>query len=270
MGVTGSCELTLKIAQAGIYSAKISKKIITLVTADATVALTCATGGACAVGDTGPGGGTVFYVASSRFSSIGSACGTVCKYLETAPVGWITAPTPAGQTNCIFQYPYPADPACYWLGNVAAANWLGNATGAIGSTKKRIGSGYANTSAMIAQSNIAGAAATVARAFQGGGKTDWFLPSKAELHALSKWAVDSPSADYIKQVSPPYTPNGGFVIAAYWSSSELSGSQAWRFAWVLGFGSLNKDPTQAISEFGKLGQRAWKSYPMFVRPVRAF
>ena len=241
MGVTGSCELTLKIAQAGVYSAKTSKKTITLDAADATVALTCATGGTCAVGDTGPGGGTVFYVASSRFSSIGSACGTVCSYLEAAPVGWITAPTPAGQTNCVFQYPYPTDPACYWLGNLTVDGWE-NVTAAIGSTKKRIGSGYANTSAMIAQSKIAGAAGTVARAFQGGGKTDWSLPSKAELNALCKWAYNG----YTGRWDSP-KPNGGIAHEAYWSSSEFSASRAWSQE-----GTSKKD------------------YPRFVRPVRAF
>jgi hypothetical protein len=48
-------------------------------------AATCANGGACIVGNTGPGGGKVFYVASSNFTSTGSNCGTACKYLEAAP-----------------------------------------------------------------------------------------------------------------------------------------------------------------------------------------
>ena len=50
-------------------------------------ALTCATGGSCIVGDTGPGGGKVFYVRADggTFTSTGSDCGTACKYLEAAP-----------------------------------------------------------------------------------------------------------------------------------------------------------------------------------------
>jgi hypothetical protein len=43
----------------------------------------CAEGGVCALGDTRPGGGLVFYVASSLFSAPGTACGDNCKYLKT-------------------------------------------------------------------------------------------------------------------------------------------------------------------------------------------
>ena len=138
-------------------------------------AATCATGGACRVGDTGPGGGKVFYVAPTTFTSTGSACGTACKYLEAAPVGWMKAATPAGQTNCVRPGTRLVDPQCVWSGNT---------TTAIGTTSTAIGAGYANTSAIIAQSNVAGTSATVARAFQGGGKTDWSLPSKDELNQM--------------------------------------------------------------------------------------
>jgi protein phosphatase/serine/threonine-protein kinase len=41
-----------------------------------------------AVGDTGPGGGIVFYVSASVFTSTESTCGTVCRYLEAAPNTW--------------------------------------------------------------------------------------------------------------------------------------------------------------------------------------
>jgi len=88
---------------------------------------------------------------------------------------------------------------------------------------------------MIAQSNVAGRAATVARAFQGGGKTDWFLPSKDELRYLQMSAI------------------GGFASGYYWSSSEVAASNAWFLAltnWNAGYSS--------------------KRYSNSVRPVRAF
>jgi hypothetical protein len=88
------------------------------------------------VGDTGPGGGKVFYVAPTTFASPGSACGTACKYLEAAPIGWITAATPAGQTNCKVAGTSTADPKC---------EWSGNTTTRIGTTSNAIGAGYANT-----------------------------------------------------------------------------------------------------------------------------
>jgi hypothetical protein len=196
----------------------------------ATVATACAAGGACVVGDTGPGGGIVFYVAPTRFTSKGSVCDAACKYLEAAPVGWITAATPAGQTNCGIPGTSTADPQCVWSGNT---------TTRIGTTQAGIGSGYANTSAMIAQSNVAGRAATVARAFQGGGKTDWFLPSKDELNLL-----------YLQRSAI-----GGFASKDYWSSSEEDASNAW-YKNFSDYGLVNK--------FVKSGEQ----FP--VRPVRAF
>ena len=89
--------------------------------------------------------------------------------------------TPAGQANCRTSgYSNTAgtstkDPNCAWSRNT---------TTRIGTTSTAIGAGYANTSAMIAQNNVGGAAATVARAFLGGGKTDWHLASKDEMEQL--------------------------------------------------------------------------------------
>jgi len=68
------------------------------------VALTCALGGTCVVGDKGPGGGVVFYVSSSTFSA-SSACGSGCRYLEAAPTDLTAAP---------------------WVGAISAANGYSN------------------------------------------------------------------------------------------------------------------------------------------------
>jgi hypothetical protein len=102
--------------------------------------------------------------------------------------------------------------------------------------------GAANTTAIIARMN-AGSVATnayaagLARAYTGGGKTDWFLPSKDELNQL-----------YLQK-----TVVGGFAAAYYWSSSQDDANVAWLQGFVDGFqGNGNK--------FNALG----------VRPVRAF
>ena len=195
----------------------------------ATVAAACAAGGACVVGDTGPGGGKVFYVAPTNFTSTGSACGTACKYLESAPVGWITAATPAGQINCAVAGNIVVDPRCEWSGNTKIR---------IGTTQTGIGSGYANTSAMIAQSNVAGKAATVARAFRGGGKTDWSLPSKDELNEMNRTRGLF-----------------GAFMTSYWSSSEVGANTAWLQSFLYNNGN------QGINN---------KWVGGFVRPVRAF
>ena len=92
---------------------------------------------------------------------------------------------------------------------------------------------------MIAQSNVAGRAATVARAFQGGGKIDWFLPSKDELNQM-----------YLQR---DVLGINAFGSMYFWSSSEDDAGRAWRQSFSYG--------TQNSST--KLG-------PASVNPVRAF
>lgn len=124
------------------------------------VAATCAAGGTCRVGDTGPGGGTVFYVASTP-QSWG-------QYLEVAPSTWSGG----------------ADPRQAWSGNTT--------TSVAGATGTGIGAGRANTAAIITDNSTAGRAATSAAAYTGGSKSDWYLPSQGELVALSKSGQGQP------------------------------------------------------------------------------
>jgi hypothetical protein len=206
--------------------------VATVMPTTTTVALTCATGGSCVVGDVGPGGGKVFYVAPTSFTSTGSACGLTCTYLEAAPAGWITTTTPAGQVNCVTPGTSTAEPVCVWSGNKGSS---------IGKTLTAIGTGYANTSAMIAQNNEAGKAGTAARAFQGGNKTDWYLPSKDELNQMyiNRNIID------------------GLGANAYWSSSEIINTNAWTQYFTVKF----NNGTQT---------NGTKADPKYVRPVRAF
>ena len=250
MGVEGSCVLKLKIARSKSYSAKRTQRTITLTPSTTTTtgdALSCAAGGTCAVGETGPGGGTVFYVASSQFTSTGSACDTACTYLEAAPVGWVKSPSYTGQNVCRSSADkFSLDPQCMWSGVFGFV---------FGSTGTAIGTGSANTSAMITQGSTAGTAATVARAFQGGGKTDWFLPAKDELNALCKWAND----EVVNAICNPasssrsWLRNSGFAGSYYWSSSENNCVIAWAQDFYTGYSSNG----------GKMGK-------LYVRPVRAF
>ncbi len=107
-----------------------------------------------------------------------------------------------------------------------------------GATGTAIGTGLANTNAIVAQ-NSAGStyAAGLARAYYGGGYTDWFLPSKDELNKL-----------YINKAAV-----GGFADTYYWSSSEVSASYAW---------------CQFFTSGG--GGGTFKYYELPVRAVRAF
>lgn len=79
-------------------------------------------------------------------------------------------------------------------------------------TGTALGTGSVNTDRIITQ-NGAGInyAAGLARAYNGGGYTDWYLPSLDELIIL-----------YHNRVAI-----GGFANALYWSSSEYDTSKAW-------------------------------------------
>jgi hypothetical protein len=120
-------------------------------------------------------------------------------------------------------------------------------------TDTDIGSGAANTDAIIAQ-NGAGStyAAGLARAYNGGGHSDWYLPSKDELNRLyvNRNAIGGFDTEYGEEADclGPY----------YWSSSEPEG---WpESAWFQNLGDLD-DGYQAQN---------FKELRRGVRAVRAF
>jgi len=76
----------------------------------------------------------------------------------------------------------------------------------IGTTGTAIGTGLANSNAIIAQAEHTSSAAKLCRDYAGGGMNDWFIPSKDELDLL--YAQD--------------TAVGGFDLDGYWSSSEYN------------------------------------------------
>ena len=205
---------------------------------------TCAQGGACVVGDTGPGGGKVFYVSATNFTSTGSDCNTACKYLEAspAPVGgdvqrtWATDNDPGALT-----------------GNQAAT------VPAPGATAQGIGSGMANTIAIKNQTgNVAATSAAVyAFDYENNSKTDWHLPSKNELNELCKYARTQTTGNTAVQCADTDTLRVGFWNAYYWSSSEIVPFVS--LAWPQHFGS----GIQGFADDRKFD-------PNKVRPVRAF
>jgi len=83
---------------------------------------------------------------------------------------------------------------------------------AVGGTGTAIGTGLANTNKIIAQ-NGSGItyAAGLARAYTGGGYSDWYLPSRGELNEL-----------YLNRAAI-----GGFGSFLYWSSSEATAISAY-------------------------------------------
>ena len=126
--------------------------------------------------------------------------------------------------------------------------WYNGSNTTTGASATTIGTGSANTDAIIAAQGATETsyAAGLARAYSGGGYTDWFLPSKDELNKmyLNRATINTTAAS-----------NGGsnFANADYWSSTEVGT----HFAWVKYFASVG----QSIF---------YKDYPSYVRAVRAF
>jgi hypothetical protein len=175
---------------------------LTVATATVTLAaLTCATGGTCIVGDTGPGGGKIFYKATTPFAC-GPTRSATCTYLEAAPALWF-----AGL----------ADPTRRWAKTTHQNTAVNNATSPETATATEIGWGYRNTRAIILQGNSDTATSAAALAdshtvtVSGVVYDDWFLPSKDELAQL-----------YSQKATV-----GDFVASIYSSSSETSEVQAW-------------------------------------------
>jgi hypothetical protein len=189
--------------------------------------VTCANGGTCAVGNTGPGGGIVFYSVNG-------------KYLEAAPAAWFGTAT---------------DTRTVWgcSGSTYASAYA-----------TAIGTGKANTDQIVSNcgdptSNVA---AKIARAYTGGGKSDWSLPSRDELIELCKYARTQTTGNISTSCTTSGTLNAGVLKgfgnadgdSQYWSSSDASTNNAYT-VWLSG--SLS-------------GGFGGKTNIRYIRPVRYF
>lgn len=200
--------------------------------------VTCGSGGEpCVVGSTGPGGGTVFYAPANTFTVAGAACGSECRYLEAAPADWS-----AGSSSDPLLVLTTVNGGCAVTMDASArANAL------------LIGSGFANTAAIMAacsgaSSPAASAASLYAPTVNGRTVSDWFLPSLDELSQLAQSDVgglQTSSSD----------PNS-WEETSYWSSSQTSGFYA-GYIWWEGTRWSRADINGSV-------------YPLRVRPVRAF
>jgi len=162
-----------------------------------------------ALRDTGPAGGLIFYVKEGGYSG-------GWMYLEAAP---------SDQSTGIQWY-----------------NGSYVVTGAIGTA---IGTGQANTTAIVDTQGTGSYAAQLCNDLEEGGYDDWFLPSKDELNLMYE--------------NLGVAGVGGFVdygYLPYWSSSEYDAN----YAWYQYFG----DGSQDIYYGG------FKSLADRVRALRAF
>ena len=207
------------------------------------------------VGDTGPGGGTVFYVSTAGFNC-GPTFTARCKYLEAAPALWNGGGTEPKRNWAQFT------PVNY------RSTTVNNATSPETATATAIGWGYRNTRAIILQgnSNPATSAAALADSYsvtvRGVAIDDWYLPSKDELNQMCKWQRGRPWTSDATLCTGGTLNSGpgaaGFTndnYPYYFSSSE----QTFQAAWIQNFGSSG-DQTDGSKDANFV----------YVRPVRAF
>lgn len=108
----------------------------------------------------------------------------------------------------------------------------------MGGTQFTIGSGAANTAAIVNDCDEVGIAAKICNDLTIDGYTDWFLPSKAELELMSENLHTQGL--------------GGFQSGDYWSSTEYNADDAW---------AMRMGGTAGI---------VFKGFTYRVRAVRAF
>ena len=219
------------------------------------------------IGDTGPGGGIVFFV--DRYSEYSDFT-----YLEVAPneidtgtagtdaIVWSTSvakcyANTAGSTT--------ADQSCE-AESIYPDTVSGTTRTASRATASRIGAGSANTLAIIARHDAvtpviskalyaAGSADNYSNTPSGGSAvTDWFLPSYSEMVMMfQNFSQFKPGAITLSVVG---------TCSAYWTSSETARATAWRVA--------PNDPAWPVVANAPAAQAKSTSTTSCVLPIRQF
>jgi hypothetical protein len=155
----------------------------------------CTNEGPCAVGDTGPAGGIVFY--DARLRSSGD------RYFEVGPVETEVAGVPwKPLTFNDMQTPL-------YIGTASASAKVQRVLA------KAVGMGETNTSKIVQRYRGGNYPARYASTLVFGGYDDWYLPSKEELRLV------------YRNLSTATPRLGNFGKSFYWTSSEYDLNNAW-------------------------------------------
>ena len=211
----------------------------------------CEAGLEYACGDPGPGGGIVFFGTSTSFPC-GANLASMCNFLEAAPNGWngkeVKCPDGCDGSHYNGSQGTTSDFGAAGAGagtGSAYCSGMGENNPIAGADNMAYGAGYQNTTAMV-QNCVTNNAGNAARAYTGGGMTDWSLPSFGELAAL--------------QAAPNVQTIGGIAGAYYWSSTQSNGD-------VTGLNNTSANKLQFKTSTWSPGG---KGSSQGVRPVRAF
>jgi hypothetical protein len=121
-----------------------------------------------------------------------------------------------------------------------AGGWCGGCASI--STSTAIGTGATNTTNIINEYSNSGtaSAAGFARAYNGGGFNDWFLPSTLEQDALVSYFIEKYPA------SGGWSDWGGIRSNNYWSSSQHNGNKAKQRSFTTGTSPVNNNKGNAV------------------------
>jgi len=203
--------------------------------AEAAAAVTCdGSATPCELGNTGPGGGLVFFVDPAGFPC---GEGAVCTALEGAPAGW------SGEES---------DPIGIWCADDQAGfGALATDNGNYDPFTLVIGTGLLNTRKIVEACGAA-TAAGVASAYDGGGLNDWYLPSTDEFMLLARPMFDTGSTKVWNGLD-----NG----RVYWTSSQSDPD-------FIGPNAADTVGVPSLEGSGGIGTN--KKEVALVHPIRAF
>ncbi len=213
--------------------------------------ITCGGNILCSVGDTGPGGGIVFFTTNTPFAC-GPTLASWCNNLEAAPKTW------SGGASDALKYWSLSGNVVSGIGQVSSPTM--NST--------QFGLGLKNSIAIAISDTTTGNAAVAARAYSGGGMSDWYLPTMAELRMLCQWAHGetisvSTACSYTNALNTGVPTAYAFTAGSYQSSTQSSnpGSAQWH----VNFTSGGSDGNPA-----ELSTWGYTPNNYYTRPIRAF
>jgi hypothetical protein len=182
---------------------------------------------------TGLTGNTLYYVRAYATNSVGTSYGNQVSFTTLA--GFYIGQSYGGGVIFYIDGTGQHGLISATTDQSAGAEWGCYGT-LIGANGTAIGTGQANTTAIVNGCNNAGIAASICNDLVLNGYDDWFLPSKDELNEM-----------YLQRN------HIGSFANNYWSSSEYNLYSAWLEAFVDGYQSYNLNV-----------------YTFFVRAIRAF
>ena len=253
---SGSGAFTITFTTPAALSTNIAKLAIQ---SSAHINLSCALDLVCSTGDTGPGGGTVFYVNATgfncgpNFTSTGSPTGDLCHYLEYAPATW------SGSTG---DARGPVTTSASSIASVAANPPRSLAQMGLGyKYSEAINAVFGTCSAPVnnASRSITNCPTVVAaaRAYVGRGLTDWYLPNAAELNVACQYGRGGQAIDPDVACSTAGSDPVALTADDYWSSTAVVGN----------LGSFYSLHMRVTTSFGGNGGSGLNFY---AKPIRAF